>query len=81
MANSADWNPIPVITNLKYNAFNVVRDYMHIFPSWEDYSEYKHHFHIFLSNLRVSAIIHGYYFPIFLLIEHINDLQYVVVTR
>ena len=61
----ADWNPIPVIPSLKDNAFNVVRDYVHIFPSWEDYSEDKHHFHIFLSNLRVSAIIHGYYFPIF----------------
>ena len=61
----ADWNPIPVIPSLKDNAFNVVRDYVHIFPSWEDYSEDKHHFHIFLSNLRVSAIIHGYYFPVF----------------
>ena len=61
----ADWNPIPVIPSLKDNAFNVVRDYVHIFPSWEDYCEDKHHFHIFLSNLRVSAIIHGYYFPVF----------------
>ena len=61
----ADWNPIPFIPSLKDNAFNVVRDYVHIFPSWEDYSEDKHHFHIFLSNLRVSAIIHGYYFPVF----------------
>ena len=61
----ADWNPIPFIPSLKDNAFNVVRDYVHIFPSWEDYCEDKHHFHIFLSNLRVSAIIHGYYFPVF----------------
>ena len=61
----ADWNTISVIPSLKDNAFNVVRDYVHIFPSWEDYSEDKHHFHIFLSNLRVSAIIHGYYFPVF----------------
>ena len=60
-----DWNPIPFIPSLEDNAFNVVRDYVHIFPSWEDYSEDKHHFHIFLSNLRVSAIIHGYYFPVF----------------
>ena len=52
----ADWNPIPFIPSLKDSAFNVVRDYMHIFPSWEDYSEDKHHFHIFLSNLHVSAI-------------------------
>ena len=59
----ADWNP--VIPSLKDNAFNVVSDYVHIFPSWEDYCEDKHHFHIFLSNLRVSAIIHGYYFPVF----------------
>ena len=58
-------NPIPVIPSLKDNAFNVVRDYVHIFPSWEDYSEDKHRFHIFLSNLCVSAIIHGYYFPVF----------------
>ena len=76
-----DWKPIPVIPSLKDNAFNVVRDYVHIFPLWEDYSEDKHHFHIFLSNLHVSAIIHGYYFPAFLLIEHINDLHYIVVTR
>ena len=61
----ADWNPIPFIPSLKDNAFNVVRDYVHIFPSWEDYSEDKHHFHIFLYNLRVSAIIHGDYFPVF----------------
>src|SRR5512140_2569685 len=60
-----DWNPIPFIPSLKDNTFNVVREYMHIFPSWEDYCEDKHHFHIFLSNLRVSAIIHGYYFPVF----------------
>ena len=61
----ANWNPITVIPSLKYNACNVVRDYVHIFPSWEDYSEDKHHFNIFLSNLRVSAIIHGYFFPVF----------------
>ena len=61
----ADWNPIPFIPSLKDNAFNVVIDYVHIFPSWEDYSEDKHHFHIFLFNLSVSAIIHGYYFPVF----------------
>ncbi|XP_040256379.1 uncharacterized protein [Aegilops tauschii subsp. strangulata] len=51
----ADWNPIPVIPSLKDNAFNVVRDYVHIFPSWEDYSEDKHHFHIFLSHLRARV--------------------------
>ena len=61
----ADWNPIPFIPSLKDNAFDVVRYYVHIFPSWEDYSEDKHHFHIFLSHLRVSAIIHGDYFPVF----------------
>ena len=60
-----DWNPILVIPSLKDNAFNVVRDYVNIFPSLEDYSEDKHHFHIFLSHLRVSAIIHGDYFPVF----------------
>lgn len=51
----ADWNPILVIPSLKDNAFNVVRDYVHIFPSWEDYSEDKHHFHIFLSHLRARV--------------------------
>nr|BDI54605.1 hypothetical protein [Triticum aestivum] len=51
----ADWNPIPFIPSLKDNAFNVVRDYVHIFPSWEDYCEDKNHFHIFLSNLRARV--------------------------
>ena len=55
----------PVIPSLKDSAFNVVRDYVHMFPSWEDYGEDKRHFHIFLSHLRVSAIIHGDYFPVF----------------
>jgi hypothetical protein len=60
-----DWNPISVIPSLKDNAFNVVRNHVRIFPSWEDYSEDKHHFHIFLSHLRVSAIIHGDYSLVF----------------
>jgi hypothetical protein len=57
----ADWNPIAVIPSLKDNAFNVFRNHVRIFPSWEDYNEDKLHFHISLSNLRVSAFIHGDY--------------------
>ncbi|XP_073352032.1 uncharacterized protein [Aegilops tauschii subsp. strangulata] len=33
---------------------------MHIFPSWEDYCEDKHHFHIFLSNLRARVNLYSH---------------------
>ena len=40
-------------------------------------SSFKHHFHIFLSHLRVSAIIHGDYFPVLWRNPGIADCGYI----
>src|SRR3989337_1145731 len=69
---TTDSNPVPVdkaqpgIHSLASIAFDVVKSYVRIFPSWKYYSEDegKSQLQVFVQELCVSNVIHGKYFAL-----------------
>jgi hypothetical protein len=55
-----------VIRSLSSIAFDVVKSYVRIFPSWKYYTkdEGKSELQVFLQELCVSNVIHGNYFDL-----------------
>ena len=54
---AANRTHVPLLPSLEDEAYIVIRNFVHIFPSWKDYTTNKEQFPIFLRNLHVSNVL------------------------
>ena len=55
--SAANRTHVPLLPGLEDEAYVVVRNFVHIFPSWKDYTVDTEQFLVFLRNLRVSNVL------------------------